>query len=72
MITVLALWLCGLCAVSLYRSIPEKGMRQDIYDVTLGVMSASVLVVSATVLVVSLISPPGVHPVGLPPGWAGW
>jgi hypothetical protein len=72
MLTILALWVCGLCALSLYRSIPAKGMRQDIYDVTLGIMSTSVLVVSATVLVVSLIASPGVHPVGLPPGWAGW
>jgi hypothetical protein len=61
MTAILALWLCGLCAVGLYHSVPERGMRQDIYDVSLGILSTGVLVVSATIMVVMLFSPLGIH-----------
>lgn len=60
MIAVLALWLCGLCAVGLYHCMPESGTRQDIYDLTLGLLSTFVMVAAATVMMVSLISP-GIH-----------
>jgi predicted Kef-type K+ transport protein len=72
MTALLALWLCALSIVGLYRSLPERGVRQDFYDVTLGILSSGMLAVSATIMVVSLISQPAVHPVGLPPGWVGW
>jgi hypothetical protein len=61
MTAVLAFWLCALCILGLYRSVPERGVRQDLYDVTLGILSTCVMVVSATILVVSLISPLGIH-----------
>jgi hypothetical protein len=59
-IAVLALWLCGLCAVGLYHSMPERGMRQDIYDLTLGILSTCGMVAAATIVAVSLVSP-GIH-----------
>lgn len=62
MTSILAFWLCGLCVVGLYHSIPERGVRQDIYDVTLGILSTCVILISATILVVSLLSPSGIHP----------
>jgi hypothetical protein len=62
MASILAFWLCGLCIVALYHSIPERGTRQDIYDATLGILSACVIMVSAAIIVVSLLSPTGLHP----------
>jgi NADH:ubiquinone oxidoreductase subunit 2 (subunit N) len=72
MIALLAFWLCGLCAVGLYHCMPERGVRQDFYDVTLGILSTCVMVIAATVMTVSLLSPQGIHPAGLAPGWFGW
>jgi hypothetical protein len=62
MTALLALWLCALCVGAIYYSIPPGGMRQNIYDVALWILSSGVLAVSATVLVVSLVSPWGIHP----------
>jgi hypothetical protein len=61
MTALAALWLCGLCALGLYSCLPETGVRQDIYYVTLGILSTCVMMVSATILVVILISPLGIH-----------
>jgi hypothetical protein len=73
MTAILALWLCGLCAVGLYRSMPQRGTRQDIYNIALGIMATCVMVLAAAIMVVSLLSPAGIHRVGLPPGWyPGW
>lgn len=64
MIALLAFWLCSLCAVGLYHCVPERGMRQDFYDATLGILTTCVMVIAATVMVVSLLSPLGIHPPG--------
>jgi hypothetical protein len=63
MTALLALWLCGLCVVGIYYSMPPSGsMRQDIYGLSLWILSSFVLAVSATILVVSIVSPLGIHP----------
>jgi hypothetical protein len=61
MMALLALWLCGLCVVGLYHCMPEKGVRQDFYDVTLGILATCVMIVAATIIAVSLLSPLGIH-----------
>jgi hypothetical protein len=63
MTALLALWLCALCAGAIYYSMPPSGTRPDVYGVALWIMSSGVLVVSAVILVVSVISPPVIHPV---------
>ena len=62
MTALLALWLCGLCTVAIYYTVPPKGMRPDVYSVALWILSSCVMAVSATILVVSVISPVGIHP----------
>ncbi|MCL2385320.1 MAG: hypothetical protein FWC84_05780 [Alphaproteobacteria bacterium] len=62
MTTLLALWICALCFGAVYYSLPQEGMRLDIYSVGLWVLSSGVFVGSAMILVVSLISPWPTHP----------
>ena len=59
---LLALWLCGLCAVAMYYTIPPRGMSPDVYGVALWILSSSVMAVSATILMVSAVLPAGIHP----------
>lgn len=62
MTSLLALWICSLCAGAVYYSLPQQGMRLDIYSIGLWILSSSVFVVSAMILVVSLITPWPMHP----------
>jgi hypothetical protein len=62
MTALLALWLCALCGGAIYYSMPTSGTRLDVYGVALWIMSSGVLVVSAVILVVSVVSPPVIHP----------
>jgi uncharacterized membrane protein len=57
-----ALWLCGLCVVAIYYTIPPSGMNPDIYGISLWILSSVVLVASVVILMVILISPVGIHP----------
>ena len=61
MTTILALWICALCFGAVYYSLPEQGMKMDIYSIGLWVLSSGVFLVSATILVVSLVSPWPMH-----------
>jgi len=60
MVSLVALWLCGLCAVGLYHCVPQGGVRQDFYDAALGILTTCVMVAAATIMIVSLLSP-GIH-----------
>jgi hypothetical protein len=57
MITFLALWLCALSIAAIYYTIPPKGMRPDIYEIALWILSSCALATSAIIIVVSLVSP---------------
>ena len=58
------LGICVVCVVGIYRSLPPSGGRPNFYDVTLWILSSTVLAVSGTTLVVGLASPLAIHP-----GW---
>jgi hypothetical protein len=62
MIAFLALWLCVLSVVAIYCSIPPSGMRPDINEIALWILSSCVLATSAIIIVVSLVSPQAIHP----------
>ena len=67
MSALLALWLCGLCVVGVagvHYSMPPSGSRPNVYEVTLWILSSTVLAVSGTILVVGLVSP-----LPIQPGW---
>ena len=51
MTTLLALWICSLCFGAVYYSLPQEGMRLDIYSIGLWVLSSGVFVGSAMILV---------------------
>jgi hypothetical protein len=58
-----ALWLCGLCVVAIYYTLPPSGVSPDIYGIALWVLSSVVLGASAIILMVILIQPAGIiHP----------
>jgi hypothetical protein len=60
MTALLALWLCGICVVGaagVYYSLPPSGARPNVYEVTLWILSGTLLAISAAILVVSLVSP---------------
>ena len=62
MIAFLALWLCVLSVAAIYFSIPPSGMRPDIYEIALWILSSCALATSAVIIVVSLASPQPIHP----------
>jgi hypothetical protein len=62
MIAFLALWLCVLSVAAIYYSIPPSGMRPDINEIALWILSSCVLATSAIIIVVSLVSPQTIHP----------
>jgi hypothetical protein len=67
MTPLLALRLCGICVVcvvGIYHSLPPSGARPNVYEVTLWILSSTVLAVSGTILVVGLVSP-----LPIQPGW---
>jgi membrane-bound serine protease (ClpP class) len=55
MIAFLALWLCVLFVAAIYYTIPPSGMRPDIYEITLWILSSCTLATSAIIIVVSLV-----------------
>jgi hypothetical protein len=57
-----ALWLCGLCVVAIYYTLPPSGMSPDVYGIALWILSSVVLGASAIILMVILIPPAGIHP----------
>jgi hypothetical protein len=61
MIIFLALWLCVLSVVAIYYTIPPSGMRPDINEIALWILSSCVLATSAIIIVVSVASSP-IHP----------
>ena len=65
MIAFLALWLCVLSVVAIYYTIPPSGMRPDIYEIALWILSSCVLATSAIIIVVSLVS----HKRSIQSGW---
>jgi len=62
MIAFLALWLCVLSVAAIYYTIPPSGMRPDIYEIALWILSSCALATSAIIIVVSLVSPQAIHP----------
>jgi hypothetical protein len=62
MIAFLALWLCVLSVAAIYFSIPPSGMRPDINEIALWILSSCVLATSVIIIVVSLVSPQAIHP----------
>jgi hypothetical protein len=62
MIIFLALWLCVLSVVAIYCAIPPRGIRPDIYEIGLWIMSGCTLATSTIIIVVSLVSPQAIHP----------
>ena len=62
MIAFLALWLCVLSVAAIYYTIPPSGMRPDIYEIALWILSSCALATSAVIIVVSLASPQPIHP----------
>jgi hypothetical protein len=62
MIAFLALWLCVLSVAAIYCSIPPSGMRPDIYEIALWILSSCALATSAIIIVVSLVPPQAIHP----------
>jgi hypothetical protein len=62
MIAFLALWLCVLSVAAIYYTIPPSGMRPDIYEIALWILSSCALATSAIIIVVSLVSPQPINP----------
>ena len=56
--------ICVVCVVGIYRSLPPSDERPNVYEVTLWILSSTVLAVSGTILVVGLVSP-----LPIQPGW---
>jgi hypothetical protein len=54
--------ICVVCVVGIYRSLPPSGARPNLYEVTLWILSSTVLAVSGTTLVVGLVSPLPIQP----------
>jgi hypothetical protein len=61
MIALLALGLSCVCGAAIYYCIPTSGLRPNVYEFALWILSSCVLATSTIIIVVSLFSPLPIH-----------